>query len=222
MAVRPQYIFKINEAYVKDANDDTEITRDSDEGLEWKDAYKEFKSKIRIHLKLQQNGRCAFCRCRISVGTSYSNLEHIVSKDDYEQFETLPENIVYCCWLCNRSKGKKTTIAHPVQNKTLQAFPTTSDGFVIINPYHDDYQNHIDFLDEIIIIKSGDSIKGQNTIEYYNLTRPELAEDRVREFNLDPADVMLNVILRLTESVISLDVLAQIDTIIENMPTWTI
>lgn len=82
MAVHPNYIFRIDEVYDKSDADNTEIANDSTSNLSWSKGYKTFKANIRIHLKLEQNGRCAFCRCRVSVGTSWSNLEHLVSKTE--------------------------------------------------------------------------------------------------------------------------------------------
>lgn len=222
MPVRPEYIFRIGVVYIKTPVDNAEIAADDAANLQWKDAYETFKPRIRNHLKIQQNGRCAFCRCRVSVGTSYANLEHIVSKSDYNQFKTLPENIVYCCWLCNKSKKKQNTIHNPNANKAAQLFPATSNDFIIVNPYHDDYENYIDFLDEIIIIKNGNSIKGPNTIKFYNLVRPELAEERAREFKLDQKDLTHQLLLRLTDATTSQNVLDQINDIINNMPNWTL
>jgi len=222
MPVKPDYIFRIAAPYTKTQADVLEINTDNAANLKWKDAYKTFKLRIRDYLKIRQNGRCAFCRCRVNVGTSHATLEHIVSKTDYSQFQTLSENIVYCCWVCNMSKKKRNTLNNPVANKLIQTFPNTSNGFIIINPYHDDYQSHIDFLDEVIIVVNGDSSKGANTIKFYNLTRPELAEERAREFKLDQKDLNHQLLSRLTETTTSQDVVDQINNIITNMPNWTL
>jgi uncharacterized protein (TIGR02646 family) len=222
MAVRPEYIFRVNVAYVKTAADNVEIAADDDANKKWKYAYKTFKPRIRNHLKGQQNGRCAFCRCIVNVGTSYANLEHIVSKSDYSQFKTLPQNLVYSCWLCNKSKKKRNTIDNPEINRELQVFPTTADGFVIVNPYYDNYEAHIDFLDEVIVIRNNNSTKGANTIEFYNLARPELAEERAREFKLNQNYLTQQLLLRLTDMSTPPDVLAQVNGIIAQMPIWTL
>lgn len=222
MPVRPEYIFRIGVTYAKTVADNAEIVSDDVANKKWKDAYKTFKPRIRNHLKVQQNGRCAFCRCRVNVGGSFPNLEHLISKSDYSQFKTLPENLVYCCWLCNKSKKKKNTINNPVANKAQQIFPTVSNGFVIVNPYHDDYQTHIDFIDEVIVIKNGTSIKGANTIEFYELARPELAEERAREFKINQNQLNHQLTQRLTDATTPNDVLQQVNAIIAQMPNWTI
>lgn len=222
MAVRQEYVFRIGSIYTKTIEDQIEIATDDSNNRKWEAAYKTFKPRIRLHLKRLQNGRCAFCRCIINLGQGYANLEHIISKTDYPQFKTLPENLVYCCWICNKSKRKKNTICNPIANKTLQEFPSSADGFVIVNPYHDNYEDYIDFLDEILIAKRGDSIKGENTIDFYQLARPELAEDRAREFKLNQKQLNHQLLLRLTDVSTSEDILDQINNIILQMPNWTI
>lgn len=222
MPFRPEYIFRINVVYVKTQDDITEITTDDHANKKWNAAYKTFKPRIRNHLKLQQHARCAFCRCLIGPGTSDETLEHLVSKTDYPQFKTLPENLVYCCWICNRSKKKKNTLNNPIVNKSLQAFPANSNGFIIVNPYHDDYEQHINFLDDILIIKANNSLKGENTIEFYDLARPKLAENRAREFKLNQAQINHQLTQRLTDSLTPANVLEQINGIIAEMPNWVI
>ena len=202
--------------------DNLEIATDNAANKKWSEGYKEFKGRIRFFLKGEQNGRCAFCRIKISTGTSYATLEHIVSKTDYIQFKTLAENLVYCCWICNISKNKRNPIYNPDVVISNQVYPTTSNGFIIINPYHDDYQSHIDFIDDVIIIKNGTSIKGANTIEFYNLARPELAEDRAREFELDQKDLNHQLLLKLTDATTPQNVIDQVNDIIANMPNWTL
>lgn len=222
MPIRPEYIFKIGIVYTKTQTDNTEIATDDAANKKWKDAYQTFKPNVRNHLKVQQHGRCAFCRCYVSEGTGYGNLEHLVSKTDYSQFKTLPENLVYCCWLCNKSKTKKNSLHNPVINKTVQTFPTASNGFVIVNPYHDHYEDHIDFIDEVLIIEKNNSPKGGNTIAFYKLARPKLAEDRAREFKLNQNQINQQLTLRLTDATAPSAILQQINDIIAQMPNWTI
>jgi uncharacterized protein (TIGR02646 family) len=220
--MRPEYIFKINSVYSRTVSDDIEINTDSASNKKWKNGYKTFKNNIRRHLKIQQNGRCAFCRCYINTGSSYSNLEHLVSKDNYPQFEFLPSNLAYCCWLCNRPKGTRNTLSNPVSDRTLQQFPANSSEFLIVNPYYDNYEDHIEFIDEIIIVKKNNSSKGGKTIEFYNLARPELAEDRAREFKLNQNTIYHQLTQRLTSAASFPEVLEQINNIIAQMPSWTL
>lgn len=222
MAVHPQYIFSIAAAYTKTVADSTEIAGDQLANLTWGKGYKNFKQNIRTFLKLAQNGKCAFCRLRVSEGTSWSNLEHLVSKTDYPQFKFSSENIVYCCTKCNMSKVKQNTLTNPVALKATQVFPNNSAGFLIINPYHDDYQLHVDFLDDIIIIVANNSPKGTETIKLYKLFRPELAEDRASELKLNQQTVNQQLLARLTSITISQETINQINAVIAKIPTWTL
>jgi uncharacterized protein (TIGR02646 family) len=222
MPVRQEYIFRITTIYTLTAEDNADIAAGQAAKLKWGDGYSVFKENIRNHLKRAQRGRCAFCRCLVSVGTSYSDLEHIVSKKDYPQFQFLPLNLTYSCTKCNLSKVKKNTITNAIQNKTLQHFPTTSSEFNIVNPYLDDYENHIDFIDDIIISVANNSTKGAKTIELYGLTRPELAEERAREFKLGPRNVHQQLLARLTLPTIDIAIMNQINKIITQLPNWVV
>ena len=222
MSIPGQYTFRINAVYVKTVADLAEIAADKAASLAWSKGYNEFKENIRSHLKLQQTGRCAFCRCWVSVGTSFSNLEHIIGKTAYPQFEFLSENLVYCCTRCNLSKSKKNTLSVPIADKAAQLFPTVSEEFIIINPYYDDYESHIDFLDHVIIATVEGSAKGSNTISFYNLTRTDLAEDRAREFNLSHARLRDQLLARVTNPDTPVNALAQINDIIAQLPNWVV
>ncbi len=222
MAVPAQYIFQINTAYNKTNVDNTEIANDLASNLSWSDGYKNYKRNIRVHLKLAQNGRCAFCRCKVSVGTSWSNLEHLVSKKDYPQFKFQSENLVYCCTKCNMSKVKQNTLTNPNANKALQVFPNNSNGFEIVNPYYDAFEAHLDFIDDIIIVVANKSKKGKNTIKLYKLFRPELAEERASELRLNQQTVNQQLLARLTTTTIDQITINQINEVIAQMPSWTL
>lgn len=222
MAVYHKYKFRIAVAYTKSKANLTEIVSDKAQSLSWGKGYWGFKSDIRTYLRLEQNNRCAFCRCKVSTGTSFSNLEHLVGKKAYPQFEFLPENLVYSCTKCNMGKGKNATLSSPTADKALQTFPTNSYGFNIINPYHDKYEDHVDFLDEIIIIVANNSIKGNNTINYYKLTRPELAEQRAEELQLDKQALNKQLVKRLLDPGLNTTTIAQIQNAIATMPTWVL
>ncbi len=222
MAVRTEYIFRINQRYTLTAADQAEIAADNASAKKWDKGYKEFKSSIRTHLRLQQNGRCAFCRCRVSIGTSFSNLEHLISKTDYVQFKTTPDNLVYSCTKCNLSKNKKATINNPNPVPAQQQFPATANDFLIVNPYHDDYEQHIDFIDDVLIQPQDNSPKGTTTITYYGLARPELAEERACEFKLNQQSLNHQLLERLTHPSTTPEIQNQINAIVANMPNWTL
>lgn len=222
MAVPIKYIFRVNNIYIKTLADNTEIANDTAANLSWSKGYVNFKQNIRVHLKLAHNGRCAFCRCKVSVGTSWSNLEHLVSKTDYPQFKFQSDNLVYCCTKCNMSKVRQNTLTNPHPDRTQQVFPNNSVGFEIINPYYDDFQGHLDFIDDIIIVVANNSNKGRETIRLYKLYRPELAEERASELQLDQQTVNQQLLARLTSTTIDQGTIDQINAVIAQMPTWTL
>jgi uncharacterized protein (TIGR02646 family) len=222
MAVPVQYIFRVNNTYTLTPADNIEIANDTALNISWSKGFKIFKKNIRNHLKLEQNGRCAFCRCKVSVGTSWSNLEHIASKSHYPQFKFLSNNLVYCCVRCNMSKVSQNTFSNPHPNKTQQVFPNNSNGFEIVNPYHDDFQIHVDFIDNIIIKAAINSIKGQKTIKMYKLSRPDLAEERARELQLNQQTVNQQLLARLTSNTLDQITLDQINEVLIQMPFWTL
>ncbi len=120
------------------------------------------------------------------------------------------------------SKVKKNTLANPTLTKTAQLFPNNSAGFVIVNPYYDNYEDHIDFIDDIIIVVANNSPKGEKTIELYKLHRPELAEERAREFKLNQQSVNQQLLARLTSTAVDESTLNQVNDVIAQMPTWTL
>lgn len=221
MPIHQNYIFRINDIYQKSEIEESEIDLDRASLVKWSDGYKTFKDNIRIHLKLQQNGRCAFCRLRISTGTSWSNLEHLVSKTDYPQFLHKSDNLVYCCMRCNMSKVKKNVLINPIEDKNAQEFPENSNGFSIINPYYDNFEDHINFLDGIIIV-TNNSEKGTETIDAYKLFRSELAEDRAYELQLSKETLNEQLLQMLTLPNIDQNAINQINNVINHLPNWTI
>ncbi|WP_316801436.1 hypothetical protein [Pedobacter frigidisoli] len=222
MPVPNSYRFLIANEYNLTAADNTEITAGKSKKIKWDKGYPGFKLNIRRHLKHEQKNRCAFCRIRVSVGTAYSNLEHLVGKTDYPQFEFLSKNLAYCCQKCNFSKVAKQTLATPNAIKSSQIYPIVSNGFTIVNPYHDLYENHFDFIDQIIITVINNSSKGLNTIEAYKLSRVELAEERAYEHQVDMSTLNKQLISRLLDPSITQDTITQINNIIADLPNWEV
>lgn len=221
MPVPGNYIFRIT-AYTKTEDHENEIHEGLDNNLSWKDGYDEFKKDIRFYLKQQQNNRCAFCRCRVSIGTSFSNLEHIVGKAAYPQFQFHEQNLVYSCTRCNLLKNKILALTTPVVNKSEQLFPTTTGGFSIINPYFDNYEDHIDFLENVIVVVANASTKGAETIKSYGLTRVDLAEERAYEFKVNAESLVKRLVKQLTDPTLNIEVINQIQAVINEVPNWVI
>ena len=65
-------------------------------------------------------------------------------------------------------------------------------------------------------------MKGANTIKFYKLFRPELAEERAFQLRLDTAELQTKLLIRLTDPTIDQDTVNQINSIIANLPTWVL
>ena len=215
--MRSEYIFTIVPYKLTEA-DKSEIEKDCNK--KWNQAYKSYKNNLKEYLHKQQRGRCAFCRCRIPKGTSDITLEHIAPKSKYKNYRALAENLVNACIKCNRSKREEETFSDPA--KSAQTFPKTSDGFIIVNPYYDNYEDYIEFIDDVIIqAKPGSGDKGKNTITFYNLARTELAEERAMEFKINYKNLNNKLMQRLLcDNSDEDDIRSQIKAIIDNMPNW--
>ncbi|MBN8567991.1 MAG: hypothetical protein J0M18_00040 [Ignavibacteria bacterium] len=216
MSYKDNFEFRIDIPYQYD-NDD--IVRISSGGIRmygWENKfYKPFKDKIKKYLVTKQKRRCGFCRIRLSRGTQYGTLEHIVGKDEYPDFTFNSLNLVYCCQVCNTAKSVKNTLV----NANVVQLPTNSNDYSIINPYYDDYLQHIDFIDDIIIKVKNNSVKGKNTIDFYELDRMSLAEDRAFEMNISFDEAVDILTLRVTKYN-DPEILQRIIEIIDDMEDW--
>jgi uncharacterized protein (TIGR02646 family) len=134
-----------------------------------------FKNNLKNYLCEKQHGRCAYCRRKISLDTSFVTIDHIVDKDKYPQWTFLPENLCLACGNCNTFKNNVETLVSPLST----SYPKFGDDFKIINPYHDKYSENIDLLNDILY--KAKTQKGIYTIECCHLDRLELAESRAVE-----------------------------------------
>ncbi|MDD5691635.1 MAG: hypothetical protein PHP10_00455 [Candidatus Omnitrophica bacterium] len=190
------YNWRINNPYVFTQHDNEIIITGRALGKPWKDKhYKEVKDRIREHLRRQQNDRCAFCRLHVPSGQFYPHIEHIVPKGSREEFTFVSHNLAYSCQLCNFGKGQRSTLIDPV----CVDYPMRGEEFNIVHPYFDDYPDHIDFIEELLIIPKNNSLKGRRTIEFYKLDRTKLALDRAFELNINNNAISIDKLtLRLT------------------------
>lgn len=214
--------FQINKPYEIKKSDRAIINKGIKDKLKWSDDYySDLKVSIRTHLRPLQKGRCGFCRLRISKSQFYPHLEHIVPKGANPEFEFEAANLVWSCQRCNFGKGVSKTLIgdHKI-------FPNKSDAFLIVNPYHDKLSDHIELIEDLIMVPKIDSTKGENTIDFYKLARIELAEDRAFELktinnDLTPAQIVGRLTLRLTKEY-DPRIIAIIDRYISLVPNWII
>lgn len=134
--------------------------------------YKRLKEDLTEKLLKEQDGRCAYCGCRL-FGRPHR--DHIAPKSPYYQWTYLPENLVLTCAPCNvDQKGSYDSVA--IQGATYAA--TT---FKFVHPYFDDPKQHIRFVGhrlEILISTVNSSPKGRETIELFDLTNVHRAKER--------------------------------------------
>lgn len=225
MSHKDKYNFKIINEYQLTTEDSTIISSGKQANKKWKDShFKPFKDRIRNHLKIEQKKRCAFCRLRINDAQFYPHLEHLVPKkksqiiDPDRKFEFTPNNLVLSCQRCNFDKGQIQTLV----DVSITDFPTTSDAFCIVNPYLDDYLEHIDFLLDIFIFPKINSTKGKNTIDFYKLDKLELTEARAFEANIskiEASSFFKSQILIMQHQGVK-DLLSRILNLIDHIPKW--
>jgi len=196
--MNPDYLFPIGQVYQKTQRDKEETERFSDGKSHWGNNYKTFKQNIKKHLKKEQKGRCMFCRRQIDESQCSAEIEHILPKKKYPQFETLPENLVLSCHSCNNKKGKHVPLVNGFMN--LTSYPRDPEMFAIIYPYKDKYEEHID-INEDDCIAVAKSSKGTETISLYDLNREPLVTARQRDLQ----DKQRTLGARLIFSLLTLD-----------------
>lgn len=144
------------------------------ENSKWKDIiYKSIKDRIRKHYLELQNWTCAYCRLPLNTGTSSIEIEHIVDKNNREDFTFEPLNLVVSYHNCNFTKSTKRVLHNC---PPLNEYPTNETAFKIIHGHFDDYFVNIKFREGSIYHALED--KGQFTIETCGLDRIQLAEQR--------------------------------------------
>lgn len=133
----------------------------------WNDiAVSPVRAEIKEHYKIEQNFHCSFCNNRLPVKHSgIWDAEHIVPKDKHPLFMFVPKNLCIACKDCNGSKSNKSVL----KNEKRITYPTVSDGFLIVHPHFDRYEDHIAVVAGMIYTPKTD--KGKFTIHACDLLR---------------------------------------------------
>jgi uncharacterized protein (TIGR02646 family) len=130
-------------------------------------AYRYKNEEIKTTLETETNGKCAYCESKMKH-ISYGDIEHILPKNSGARPDLYVEwtNLTLACEQCNRT-GKRTYYdpAKP-----------------LINPYHDDPDDHFQVLGPIIRYQLGNerAFITENTLK---LNRPELITRRLDRLN---------------------------------------
>lgn len=134
-----------------------------------------FKEHVKEYYDDVQNGRCAYCRMKVSLATGYYHIEHIAPKSLYPQWMYEPLNLCLACPNCNSAKSAKDIMSI----SDVDEIPIHSDAYLIINPHIDKYFEHIEIIDGLLY--RGITDKGKFTIEVCHLTRVELLTERAEK-----------------------------------------
>ena len=141
------------------------------------------KAKIKQQLVASQNC-CAYCGLKFK-GDKDKQIEHIAPKAKFRQpqFTFTLHNLVLSCIYCNNLivKGTKQTVVLPANNIYKKC------NFLIIHPYFDNPNDHIDWtdnLDKILIQVKNNSAKGRESIKMFGLDSEGMSEMRAGESNI--------------------------------------
>lgn len=136
------------------------------------------------------HGKCHFCET-ISVTKELHSVHHfrpvsVETKDDgfaqyYAWFAYEWRNLHLICQDCARQRRS----AFPVNGRRAPIFCTIDEAREVedarlIDPSHEDPRRHFKFYGDGSV--RGGTYKGDSAISYYGLDRPQLVEERAREF----------------------------------------
>lgn len=121
--------------------------------------------EIKAHYIKEQQHLC--CYCGIPDPSTHGldwDVEHVVSKKRRPDFMFTQVNLGVACKECNSGKRDKETLLDP----SADAYPSTSDAFLVVHPHFDEWSDHI-LRDDLTYAAFTD--KGKWTIEACRLNR---------------------------------------------------
>lgn len=138
------------------------------------------RSTIRNHYKIEQNGRCAYCRNPVSLRDALNcHVEHIVPKSIHSDFIFEPKNLCVICSDCNAIKRNQEVLENIPNTvpRTPALYPRSSGAFLIVHPHFDNWDDHIIIFGKYYADKTQ---KGHFTIGACELNR------HLRKFGWEP------------------------------------
>ncbi|MGF6243474.1 hypothetical protein P3T42_005238 [Paraburkholderia sp. GAS38] len=174
-----------------------------------------YRSFVRRYYRAAQNGRCVFCRNDLSLQAAENcQVEHIAPKSRHPQFMFEPKNLCVICADCNTIKrNQEVTATEPdtvIHREGRRAYPATSNGFLIVHPHFDEYDEHILIIRGLYFDRTE---KGHFTIGACRLNR------RLRAFGWDEQIIdngaLMNAAQRLLDANNRLDQLAALQRVRE-------
>lgn len=182
--------------YQPDANDQ-EVLRDFPPTVkeDWSQSrYTDYKAKLKRHYYFGQRDRCAYCRNRIEAEAYYEPLDHIVAKSEKPEWLLEPQNLVVTCDRCNNRKSTSAVLSEEYQD--VDEYPEESEAFIIFNPHFDQWEDHLQYEDDIFLVAVPDS-KGEETISTCRLDLEHIIINRAKHLRLGQKDPLSRVFHRL-------------------------
>lgn len=168
---------KIENPYIFTDNEKKLIRENYSVHTDWdKSVFDDVKSNITQHLRNEQNNECCYCRQELGFDIGDVHIDHIVPKSDYNQFGFEARNLALSCHSCNIAKSSSSTI----KNGPIHKYPRTGTNITIIHSYYDDYNDHVEILNNAIYSPLSD--KGCETIRICKLFRLRIVENNKRKF----------------------------------------
>jgi uncharacterized protein (TIGR02646 family) len=123
--------------------------------LEWSSKeFTELKKLLRVSLRVQQDGRCIYCRRKITVErrNATEDIEHFLdkSKEKYKKWAFTAVNVALSCHPCNMQKSTRDMGDAGVSDAV--ELTETSGEYSWIHPYFDDYFDNIEIMDAWLYI----------------------------------------------------------------------
>ncbi len=141
-----------------------------------------FKDELTTDLLQKQSHRCAYC-CNRLMGEQ-PHRDHIAPKglNLHPEFTFEVRNLVLACYYCNSErKGETDTIA-------VKSPQYASCQFTIVHPILDDPEDHLKFVGhrgDILIQAVSGSVKGQMTIDLFDLASAHQSKARAKDALFD-------------------------------------
>lgn len=156
---------RINNAYVFTDEENNLIEKCKHQGSAWNDPQLiSLKKNIRLFLRQEQGAKCCYCKRWMTNDISGTQIDHIVSRNEYVGYMFEPYNLALTCPGCNEVK-KRSKILNIVPS---DVYSHKSEDYKIVHPYFDEYDKHIR---QWGAIREALSKKGEFTIRCCNLSR---------------------------------------------------
>jgi hypothetical protein len=147
--------------------DAARANRDEKAMIVWFDEHSGVKRRIKGFCITDHQWRCCYCKVQQPDDNRLLwDLEHIISKANYEPYRFDPRNLAISCKKCNRTKGDKEVLVDRLIG-TRGTLPFQSADYKIPHPYLDNYDDHVKVY--LWLVYGGLDEKGTNLIQMVGL-----------------------------------------------------